>query len=107
MKIDIAQLEFIEPLLREIALDVEKHFKVEFTITSLYRIGDSGVHGQLPLRAVDLRCLDNDFGRLIEEYVNLKYQYDPSRQRMAVCMYHDTGRGRHIHLQVHPRTIKR
>ncbi|GAG36675.1 unnamed protein product, partial [marine sediment metagenome] len=50
MRIDYQQLDFIHPLLRDMISDVEKETGFEFTITSLYRIGDSGNHGQLPLR---------------------------------------------------------
>jgi hypothetical protein len=56
MQIDLKQLEFIDPKLREIALAVEDEFG-EQVITSLYRIDDAGVHGTLPLRGIDLRCL--------------------------------------------------
>ena len=48
MRIDVSQLEFIDKNLRLILLDIEKSTGVEFTITSLYRIGDVGVHGSLP-----------------------------------------------------------
>ena len=107
MKLDLNQLEFIEPKLRGMALDVESHFDVEFTITSIYRIGDNGVHGTLPLRGLDLRCRNDDFGHLIQSYVNEKWVYDPDRPHKDCCMYHDTGLGKHIHLQVHPKTRKR
>ena len=107
MRIDLGQLEFIEPKLRGMALDVEAHFDVEFTITSLYRINDNGVHGALPLRGLDLRCREPGFGKLIEKYVNTKWIYDPARTQMKCCMFHDIGQGAHIHLQVHPQTRKR
>lgn len=104
MKADIAQFEFVHPKLREMALEVEKHFRVEFTITSIYRIGDTGVHGQLPVRGLDLSCHNDDFGLLVKTYVNSKWQYDPEREYLDCCIYHDTGSGRHLHLQVHPNT---
>ena len=107
MKIDLGQLEFISPLLRKIALAVEKQFDVEFTITSLYRIGDPGVHGQLPLRGIDLRCREDHFAILIKDFVNSHWCYDPDRQHLDCCIYHDTGLGKHIHLQVHPKTVER
>jgi len=105
MKADIRQFEFIESLLRSIALDVEHHFGFEFIITSLYRIGDDGVHGTLPLRGIDLRCPDETVGVRIVKYVNSKYQYDPERVHMVCAMVHNTGSGLHLHLQVHPNTI--
>ena len=107
MKLDLAQLEFIEPKLRGMALDVNSHFDVEFTVTSLYRINDKGVHGTLPLRGIDLRCRESGFGKMIEDYVNKKWIYDPDRPDMKSCMFHDIGQGAHIHLQVHPHTRKR
>ena len=111
MKIDLAQLEFINPILREMALSVEARFGVEFTITSLYRIPKdtpSSTHEVLPLRAIDLRCHDHDLGEAIENYVNSIYQYDPNRTGKKCCMYHSVGNsGYHIHLQVHPNTALR
>ena len=104
MKIDIAQLEFINPILREMAQFIEQQTGLEFTITSMYRIGDTGVHGQLPLRGLDLRCPNSYIGVEIEQIVNSKYQYDPNRPNMKCCIYHDAGSGFHIHLQVHPNT---
>ena len=78
MKIDLKQLEFINPILREMALSVEGHFGVEFTITYLLRlpVGGSSTHQKLPLRAIDLSCHDNDLGEAIENYVNAIYQFD-------------------------------
>lgn len=104
MKLDLNQLMFVNPILREMALSIEGHYGVEFKITSLYRIDDSGVHGQLPLRGIDLSCPDADFGDLIESYVNSIYQYDTNRPSKRCAIYHDAGSGYHIHLQVHPNT---
>ena len=107
MKIDLGQLEFINPLLRKIALAVEEQFDTEFTVTSLYRMFDEGVHGSLPLRGIDLRCREDHFGALIKDFVNSHWEYDPSRPEIDCCIYHDTGLGKHIHLQVHPNTRER
>jgi hypothetical protein len=108
VKLDIAQLEFIEPKLREIALDVEKTFGVEFTITSLYRINNNGVHGTLPLRGIDLRCRNDHLGHAVEDYVNDKWEYNGTSGKNC-CLYHQNrkGGGKHIHLQVHPNTRER
>jgi hypothetical protein len=76
----------------------------EPVITSLYRMDDPGVHGCLPLRGIDIRCLDDEEGANLESMVNSRWKYDPSRPHLKVCMYHDVGRGKHIHLQVHPYT---
>lgn len=106
MKIDIAQLEFIDSRLRKIVTDIEATTGFEFTITSLYRIGDDGVHGTLPLRGMDLRCRDKVIGEMIENEINSRYKYDPSRPSMSCCMYHDIGLGAHLHIQVHPNTVE-
>ena len=79
----------------------------EPTITSLYRIGDKGVHGTLPVRGVDIQCRDPAEGEWIEDRLNGKWIYDPDRPDKKVCMYHDVGQGAHIHIQVHPNTVHR
>ena len=107
MKIDIKQLEFIDARLRTMVTELEAELGVEFTITSLYRINDNGVHGQLPLRGLDLRCRNAELGKFVEDYVNSRWQYDPSRPSMQCCMCHTVGRGLHLHLQVHANTLAR
>jgi hypothetical protein len=107
MKIDLVQLEFIDRTLRSIVLEVESKFEVEFTITSLYRIDDDGVHGTLPLRGIDLRCRDQAFGDMIARYINSRWVYDPNRPGKNCAWCHDTGRGLHLHFQSHPKTKRR
>ena len=104
MKIDVANLAFIDPRLREILVFVERQSGLEFTITSLYRINDGGVHGQLPLRGTDLRCRVALVGHEIASLVNRAYQYDPERPHKQCAIFHDSGQGPHLHLQVHPNT---
>lgn len=104
MKLDINQLEFIDRKLRDIAIVVEKHFDVEFEATSLYRIGDGGVHGVLPLRGLDLGCKDQKFGDMVAEYINSKWEYDHKRPTKKCCTCHNIGKGLHLHIQVHPNT---
>ncbi len=106
MRIDLAQLEFIDRTLRKMVLATEAEFG-DFTITSLYRIGDPGVHGQLPLRGIDIRCKDDKRGKKIAKWVNGRYEYDPRRPWMVCCMYHNTGLGSHLHFQSHERTVLR
>lgn len=106
MKIDLQQLEFIHPKLRKMMALAETLFADEPTITSLYRIGDNGVHGQLPLRGIDIRCQNSDLGSAIEASVNEKWKYDPARPHMKCCMFHDVGLGEHLHFQVHPNTVE-
>lgn len=109
MKIDLAQLEFINITLRKMVLWAEQRFIDihEFEVTSLYRMNDNGVHGQLPLRGIDIGCQDDAIGERIEQEVNAHYQYDPQRPALKCCMYHDVGLGKHLHFQVHPNTVRR
>lgn len=105
MKIDIDQIDYLHPLLQEMITDLEETFRVEFLNTSNYRPGDSGVHGHG--RGFDLACTYDPLGKVIEDYINTEWLYDPSRPTMKCCMYHDAGSGKHIHLQVHPATVKK
>ena len=106
MKIDISQLEFVDQTLRNILVWIEKETGLEFTITSLYRIGDTGVHGQLPVRGCDLRMRDARAGREIEKMINQTWYYDPTRPEKTCCLLHGDGSNMHLHVQVHPNTIK-
>lgn len=76
-------------------------------ITSAFRPGDAGVHGTLRVRAVDFRCHDDEKGNRTEDYINSKWIYDPMRPQMRVAIYHDVGQGKHLHLQVHPNTMRK
>lgn len=105
-QIDIYDLKFIHPVLREVLRDREMRFGPGI-ITSLYRMGDPGVHGALPLRGIDERCHDDAFGKQVEDYINSNWIYDPERPEMQACSYHNAGQGWHLHYQVHPRTRRR
>lgn len=108
MRIDLSQLEFIDPQLREMALYMEMATGLELTITSLYRPGDPGVHGTTPLRGIDFRCRKTSLGSIIADQVNRKWIYDPERPDMKCAIFHvgtqAFGSAPHIHLQVHPNT---
>lgn len=105
MRIDTQQLEFIDKKLRDILHFVEKNTGLEFTITSLYRINDNGVHGTLPLRGCDLRMRDKAIGSMVESLINSKRQYNPARPEKKCAFLHGSGSNLHLHLQVHPNTI--
>ena len=106
MKIDIKQLEFIDKKLRKMVLWIENVSVMEPTITSLYRIGDSGVHGTLPLRGIDLRVRVHAEGEHIEKLVNQNFKYDPKRPGKNCAKLHGEGFNLHLHLQVHPNTVE-
>ena len=104
MNIALGQLDFIDDTLKSIVWDAQEFTGFEFTITSIYRIGDSGVHGQLPTRGIDVRCRDAVIGHLIADFINGKWKYDPSRPEKKCCIFHNVGQGNHLHFQVHPNT---
>lgn len=104
MKIDIGQLEFIDETLRTILVETEERLEQEQTITSLYRMGDNGVHGVLPLRGVDWRCRDRAEGEKIAAMINAGWAYDPNRPEKQCCIPHGEGWNFHLHIQTHPNT---
>jgi len=106
MRIDYEQLDHYHPLLKQLMRDLEDWLWFEPTMTSEYRPGMGGVHDTIPLRAIDVRCKDDSVGFAAEKYLNERWIYDPQRHDMDVCMYHDAGSGYHLHLQVHPRSIR-
>ena len=105
MKSDVAQLEYIHTTMRKLLVWLEDMTGLEFTETSRYRIGDNGVHGQLPVRGVDLRCKMPVIGEGVCSLINEFWQYDPTRPLLRCAIYHDAGSGKHIHLQVHDNTV--
>ena len=76
-------------------------------ITSAYRGGDKGVHGTDPCRAVDIRSWIFSNPTKVTARINQDWEYDPERPEMIVALYHDIGKGEHIHLQVHNNTRRR
>jgi len=104
--IDLQQMDFIHPHLRAVLRWIESRFGFLLIVTSIFRIGDPGVHGTLPVRGIDLRCRIPSLGELITDITNRHWKYDPDRPEMTVAKCHDTGRGLHLHIQVHPNTYE-
>lgn len=99
MILDIKQISMFHPILVDVLIDTEEQCG-PLRLTSLWR--ESGIHGTLPLRAVDASCHSSDVGQAIAGYINSRWVYDPKRPKYKVCLYH--GEVRHIHIQVHPNT---
>lgn len=104
MEIDLGQLEFVDKQLRKMALWAEAETGLKFTVTSLFRIDDTGVHGTLPLRGLDFRCRSLEIGISIEALINKFWIYDPKRPGKKCCLLHGHDTDLHFHLQVHPNT---
>jgi len=105
MKADFMQWKFLDIKLRQLLQYIEGNLGMEFTITSLYRPGDKGVHGTLPVRGADIRCRVMEVGFVVRDYINEEWYYDPSRPSMKCAVAHGKGANFHIHLQVHPNTV--
>ena len=73
-------------------------------VTSAYRKDDKGVHGQIPLRGLDIRSTVFEDPEKLCEDINNHWEYDLDRPEKQCAIYHDIGKGFHIHLQVHPKT---
>jgi len=66
--------------------------------------GYSSVHSTIPFRGLDIRSrVFNDPQGVVDD-INRHWTYDPKRSSKKCAIYHDMGRGPHIHLQVHQRT---
>ena len=76
----------------------------QVVFTSAYREGDSGVHGTNPCRGFDIRSYIYGDPQQVCNDINKHYIYDPDRPEKKCAIFHDTGKGKHIHLQVHPNT---
>lgn len=99
------QFWYIHPKLRKILGDLEykcmKDYKTEITITSLIREDDEhSVHYITFKRGADVRSYDFTSDQIDEilMYLNTEYPYGDQIHLTAIC--HDTGLGRHFHLQV-------
>jgi len=76
-------------------------------ITDAYRDDPESVHGHC--RGLDFRTWDMpvSFINALCEAVNTLWTYDPKRPEKVCLMYHDVGQGAHLHLQVHPNTVRK
>ena len=68
---------------------------------------DSGIHSQIPLRAIDFRSRIYSNPRSIRDEINAYWVYDPKRPELVVCVYHNVRADKtayHFHIQVHDNT---
>lgn len=82
----------------------------EVVFTSAYRDHkihpkDSGIAMTNPCRHRDIRSWIYEDPQKVVDDVNKNWIYDPKRPSLKCAMYHDTGHGVHIHLQVHDNTL--
>jgi len=82
----------------------------EVVFTSAYRkkkihSKDSGIASMIPCRHRDIRSWIYDDPQAICDDINAHWIYDPKRPQKKCAIYHDSGQGVHIHLQVHDNTM--
>jgi len=78
----------------------------ESVVTSAYRYNDKGVHGQNPLRGIDLRSWIYSNPEGMERYINTFWIYDPKRpKKKCVILHSKRDKGIHFHLQTSSATI--
>lgn len=97
-----------DPKLIRLMIWWEKAFE-NMTITEGYRPQKhpNDLHGVIPVRATDLRSWIYSNPEWVRAKCNNIWEYDPNRPEKEVCVYHDSGSGKHFHIQVHPNTHKR
>ena len=97
------------PILIDITSFITQKYGIYITEGYRDKRHPNDLHGTQPVRAIDLRywCYPDYIALKIQEQVNLIWVYDPSRPDMQVALIHDSGEGKHFHIQVHPNTRKR
>lgn len=109
------------PILKQIVSGAEAYalakYDWDFLVTCIYRSPDEnealtgnrdGVH--VNWRGVDVRTfgIEDDAVLDVAAWTNEHWQYDETRPMMKVCIGESEGpqsSGRHLHFQMHPRTV--
>jgi len=65
----------------------------------------ASVHSCSPFRGMDVRSWIYKNPQAVVDDTNDHWLYDTDRPWKRCAIWHNTGRGRHIHLQVHPHTV--
>jgi len=93
--------------LSEIEAWIIKEFGMLVTCAYREKRHLNDLHGTIPVRAKDIRSWCYKDPVAICKAINDKWVYDPARPEKVVALYHNSGQGDHIHLQVHHNTEKR
>ena len=100
--LELLEHEF-HPKIGDVLRWIESLYPGRITITSGFRPG-VGVHGTDPCRGVDLRSSGFVDPQKVCDQINQAWEYDRTRPDMNVCVFHNTGKGWHFHIQVHSNT---
>ncbi len=95
------------PKLIELLLWIRVRYQ-KIVVTQGYEKRDyPSVHSVKPLRGLDIRSWVFVNPQEVVDEINKDWMYDSSRPGKVVATYHNVGRGKHIHLQVHKNTRRR
>ena len=117
----LKEMRALDPVLQCVVEDALFHWPGDrLEVVSIYRTAEENtaagartrVHVTNPHRAADLRIRNLGDGLqrkadAVAEVLNTLWSYDPKRSRLKVAISKPHGTGPHIHIQVHPRTIRR
>jgi len=104
---DLLLYSYDDKLIKILTWIEEKQPWFKMIFTAGFYVGDSGIHGTKPCRAVDLRCHDQTIGYYTERAINNTWEYDYKRPQKSCALYHTaTGKEKdfHLHIQVHTNT---
>lgn len=107
-------LKEIDPKLRMFFLwvvDLAEYIEEKIVVTCAFEDrgpNSTSVHGVIPYRGLDLREWVLNDPEAFVKAINDKWIYDPKRPELKCARIHKNrrGEGRHLHLQVHPNTIR-
>ena len=122
ISLTLSQMQHLSSLdtkLRQVVEDLMDVWPAKnMVITSIYRtpeedaaLGASGIHSCDPHRAIDIRITNLSGGQEkadeVAGVINSIWQYDPNRTNLKVAVSKLHGSGPHLHVQVHPNTIRK
>ena len=109
------------PFLYQLLKDIEDYsidqFNLVPVVTCIYRSQEETkrIYGRYKpsvhefWRGVDIRSwiyTDEQLEQLVN-FIKDNYEYDPKRPNKNIVIVHNVGKGKHVHIQSHPRSVKK
>ena len=95
----------VDPKLISMTVWIENQFPGVVITCGYEKRKYPSVHSTDPLRGLDIRSWTLPDPEAVCEKINQAWIYDPDRPGKKCAIYHDIGRGAHIHLQTHPKSV--
>lgn len=96
MRIDVAQVFFVNEVLKEILLWIEYESGLDLIITKF--------NGTVKFKGVELAMRHQSVAEMIVELVNSKWVYDYNRRALKCADVQGIGCALRVHIQVHNNT---